>query len=67
MYNPPENLSEEDSLILGDMLESKGGGYKIKYKLDLHRFLTDPDYASDYIHYYDLIKASFNPLKIFKY
>lgn len=37
-----------------------------KYKVNLERFMTDEAYATEMIGYYDLIKQSYNPLRILK-
>lgn len=37
-----------------------------KYKVNLERFMTDEAYATEMIGYYDLVKQSYNPLRILK-
>lgn len=58
----PSGLSEEDTKLYNEIVESKN--FKEAYKIDFEKFVTDEAYAKKMIHYYDLIKASYNPLKI---
>lgn len=55
---------EIKKIIFSKQLEdstSKGG-----YRIDLEKFMTDSVYAQDMIDIYDLIKQSYNPLKVIK-
>ena len=40
---------------------SEGG-----YKIDIEKFMTNPTYADQVIRVYDLIKQSYNPLRVLK-
>lgn len=58
----PTNLSEKDKILYGNMIESDN--FREEYKINFEKFVQSKSYAEDMIHKYDIIKASYNPLKI---
>lgn len=58
--------NEKDQQLYNSMVAAEGSNYKKLYKIDFERFIIDPTYRDDQIHLYDLIKASYNPLKVFR-
>ncbi len=60
----PGTLSEKDEQFYNSIINERGNGYKKLYKIDFQKFVTDESYAQDMIKRYDVIKASYNPLKV---